>query len=300
MKKLYGSKTHLIGAMVSLCLLTACEDLPLNTTAGNTTVTAFEADPNRTVCDPLGGNGQPNSGGGLKASLEYIPNGNTSMYDTVDEFFRLTTHVPVDLYFNQLYVPTRSFDLGFVTQSGNVIQTNAGDTLYEFFGLKFDTLIRLGSLDTEGYYQFAVLSDDGAIMEMNLGNGFQSIVSNDYDHPTKMACASSAVFFGSRAARIPMKLSYYQGPRYHISLVVMWRKVDPLNIPAESQCGQQGNSMYWDYTQNPSVAKPAFLNLLDRGWKVLAPDNYVLPDNERNPCDDDDGNGGGGDGGLGV
>lgn len=284
--------------------MSACDELPLLTTAGNSTIGVFEAaDPTRTVCDPLGGSsGSGSIRSGLKASLSFIPNGSTSMYSDVESFFRRTTHVDADLYFNQLYVPTRAFDRGFVTQSGFTIQNQEGNTLYEFFGLNFESSIRLGSTDQPGLYQFAILSDDGSIMEIDEGNGFNTIVSNDADHPTRMGCATRAVDFSSRDVRMPMKLAYYQGPRYHIALTLLWRKVNPGQSLSDARCGQSGNGLFWDSTVDPSIAQDAFIELLSRGWKVLGPDNYVIPDNEHNPCQNPGGGNGGGndDGVIGV
>lgn len=68
--------------------------------------------------------------------------------------------------------------------------------------------------DPEGDYQIALLADDGAVLQASdTGAGFTTLIDNDGTHPTKMACASRTVHM-SRDSRIPIKLDYYQGPRY--------------------------------------------------------------------------------------
>jgi hypothetical protein len=65
----------------------------------------------------------------------------------------------------------------------------------------------------------------------------------------------------------------------------MWRKVDA-STGKDPLCGATGNEMYFDYNHN-STPQQAYKDLLARGWKPWAPDNYVLPtDDDHNPCYD--------------
>ena len=47
-----------------------------------------------------------------------------------------------------------------------------------------------------------------------------------------------------------------------------------------------GNSTFFDSTQTPSAPMPTYNAMLSRGWKVIAPANYLLPQATGgvNPC----------------
>jgi hypothetical protein len=108
------------------------------------------------------------------------------------------------------------------------------------------------------------------------------LIDNDGDHPTRMGCASRTVRF-HRNAMLPIEVQYYQGPRYHISNVLMWRKSSTAG--ADSSCGQLGNNLYFN-PDNNSDPQQAFKNLQARGWKVLKPDNFIVSRDQvdYNPC----------------
>src|SRR5690606_33560846 len=98
---------------------------------------------------------------------------------------------------------------------------------------------------------------------------------------TRFGCGQKVVM--TNDSLIHFNLKYYQGPRYHISLIPMWRKVSD-STSTETQCGQTGNEMYFDYNNN-SAPRQAYKNLLARGWKPWSFENYVLPtDDDHNPC----------------
>jgi hypothetical protein len=85
------------------------------------------------------------------------------------------------------------------------------------------------------------------------------------------------------STELVVKLNYYQGPRYHISLIPLWRKVDSNTAP-EIRCGQQGNSLFFDFNKN-SQPQAAYNELLRRGWKPIAAENWHLPGYALfNPC----------------
>ena len=201
----------------------------------------------------------------------------------------------IALYFNRIYIPTRPFDRGFTTVSGQQLQTPQGNTLFEYFAVRHEGRIQLANR-SEGLYQMAVLSDDGAMVSMDFGSGYQNIVSNDGDHPTRMGCATVPVALSS-ADKIPYILDYYQGPRYHISLILMWRPwpmsaADPTQPATVAEatdafCGVQGNSFYFDSTQDPPAPTANYNALLSRGWAPLDPENYLLPEESKpNPCNE--------------
>lgn len=66
------------------------------------------------------------------------------------------------LFLSSLNVPTRQFTEGFATDSGSPLTNQAGERLIEYFAMRLSTQIRLGGvIATPGWYQFALLSDDG-------------------------------------------------------------------------------------------------------------------------------------------
>ncbi len=201
------------------------------------------------------------------------------VFPSTRDYIEQGTHVSgLKLFFNRLHVPTRPFDRGFVTQGGQAIQTPQGDTLYEWFALSFKGRIRLGSEDQPGLYQMALLSDDGSILRMDRGDGEMDVlIDNDGDHPTRMACAQEALELGVGEA-IPFELDWHQGPRYHIALMVLWRPwpESPAAVN-DTECGRQGNDRYFNSRNDPPTPQPAYLSLLDRGWRPLEASNYLLP-----------------------
>lgn len=222
---------------------------------------------------------------GLRAKLFYLTD-DQPRYENVVDYILNGNSFENPIFFNQLYVPTRPFDRGFVTQNGAVLKTPSGTTLYEYFALRFSSMLKLGPNDGVGNYQLAILSDDGSLLSLQDQNGnWQNVVDNDGVHPTKMACATTPVSLNHQS-KIPLKLDYYQGPRFHISLVVMWRPwpTNPNDV-LDPLCGfAEENHTYFDYTQNPPTPQPAYLELLSRGWKPLEPENYLLEQGVVNPC----------------
>lgn len=227
------------------------------------------------VCNPFGDD-PSDSGHGLQARLAYLDD-SQPRYSSVIDYINYGNPVEANLFFNMLDIPTRPFDRGFVTYGGKTIMNQNGNTLYEYFSLHFESGLALDVGDPLGDYQLAVLSDDGAIIQVNdTMAGYRTIINNDGNHPTQFGCATTPVRMMGDAAPIPIKISYHQGPRYHIALTLMWRPwptEHPVNDP---ECGQLGNSRYFDSTQNPPTPQPAYNGLLARGWKVLKAKNYVL------------------------
>lgn len=287
----------ILTAVMGLCAMSlGCKDLTGQSVSfegtGADPDTQVEVEPGQqqrqgdVICDPfdddLAGVGGRQ---GVEASLHYLRRGEPT-YSSVSDYFVHGEPVnDVRLYFSQLNVPTRPFDRGFTTQAGDTIQTPEGDTLYEYFALKFKGNIQLSDSDRAGRYQLAILSDDGSILRMKPGQGWETVVNNDGQHPTRMGCATEPVVMNHGNA-VPFELDYYQGPRHHIALMLMWRPwpTDRGDVD-DPLCGEQGNSLYFDSTKDPSVPQSAYKDLLARGWRVLQPDNFVLPGQvSKNPC----------------
>ncbi len=241
-------------------------------------------DPDTFICNPFDASLIGDRTQGLMGSLYYTLPGETH-FNHATEYIQYAHPVSeVSLFFNQINVPTRPFDHGFVTRSGEVIKTPAGNTLYEYFGIHFQGNITLNNNDTEGLYQFALLADDGAVFSLQDSSGnWQTLIDNDGVHPTRMGCATTPVDM-KRGSYIPMDLKYYQGPRYHIAMVLMWR---PWNGSAhDPSCGTQGNSLFFNSQTDPSTPQPAYNALLTRGWQVVSPSHYRLQAPSQNPCNE--------------
>lgn len=263
------------------------------TESGSTVVTEPDAtppqspsaDPERTVCDPFKTNSPQARDRGLVGNLFYLTD-DQPRYNNLADFLNNAHVAEANIYLDRLFIPTRPFDRGFYTQAGSLVTNASGTTLYEYFGLHMESQLQLSPDEPAGYYQLATLADDGAVVKIPDGaGGWKTIVNNDGTHSTKMACATEAIYLDHNT-KIPVVIDYYQGPRYHISLVNMWRPwpdgvsntvVDPL-------CGQQGNSLFFDSTKDPVEPKQPFYELLARDWKVLENANYYFPDQTDNPC----------------
>ncbi len=279
-----------------LITLNGCLDAGSGSEAG-TDVVANPSDvlppfttPERTVCDPFNG-GASARNRGLVGNLVYLMD-DQPRYTSVHDYILNGAPIQSTLYFDKLFVPTRAFDLGFYTQDGTLITNQNNQPIYEYFGMRLESQLTLGANENPGWYELATLADDGAVISVKNSDGsLTKIVDNDGTHATKMGCASNAVYM-DRDTKLPVVIEYYQGPRYHISLVVMWRPLpegaDPTAPGADLQCNRAGNSMYFDSTKVPSVPTPTYYDLLTRGWKPLGNENYYFPEQASNPCASED------------
>jgi hypothetical protein len=264
-------------------------------TEGGTDVVGNPADvkpplttPARTVCDPFNA-GVSARDHGVTGTLVYLLD-SQPRYNHVADYVANGTPVQSTLYFDKLFIPTRMFDLGFYTQDGTLILNQNNQPLYEYFGLYMETQLMLGAGEAPGWYELAILSDDGATLHQKNADGSQTlIVDNDGDHPTRMGCATHSVYMDG-TTKLPVVLQYYQGPRYHISLVTMWRPMpaghDPTLPPDEIECGRNGNSRYFDPNTTGSPPTPTYYDMLTRGWKPLNNENYYFTQasTSSNPC----------------
>jgi hypothetical protein len=252
------------------------------------------------VCDPLGGNGAGtlSAQNGLLASLSYLPSGYVGEYSGVEDFMKIATPISANLYFSQLDVPTEMFTQGFAAGDGKLLTDPQGNPLIQFFALRFQSVLQLSASDDPGYYQFAILSDDGSILYLDQSgdaentneNKLSEFLSDDGDHPTTMSCASNAIYF-DKTTQLPMRFDYFQGPKYNIALVLLWRKVGDAASCGNSSsfydvaCGQSGNDTFFNPNVVPSAPTSLYEGMLQRGWKPLNSGNYVLPSSAgSNPC----------------
>ncbi len=264
------------------------------------------------ICDPFGGGTSGGSQNGLKASLNILKtkdelNMSQSQYDSLKTASVLNYFNPIysqvlsqNVFFSELNVTPRRWTDGFAGASGTPMSFN-GQVMNEWFGLEFDTNVQLDTIDEEGYYQIATLSDDGSLFSVNTtgsGNAYTVLVSNDNTHSPKLACAQKVIHL-SQGQKVPTRIHYFQGPREHIALVVLFRKVTPNGdlAPTDKECGKVGTNYFFTNPVNgPSTALAPYIDLTtarttpasaaspNGGWKVLSSNNYSLSNNEANPC----------------
>lgn len=243
-------------------------------------------DPNTYVCNPLGdGTGTDARDQGLKGELFYVPPGAPTYPIASDYIANAVKIEEIELFFNQLFIPTRPFDRGFVTQGGITLAAADGTTLYEYFAIRFQSQLKLAEGQAPGLYQLAILSDDGAVMTMD--SGALTVVDNDGWHSTRMGCATQPIQLNAGES-LPFELNYFQGPRYHIAMTLMWRPwpANPGDVN-DPLCGRAGNSFWFDSTQDPPAPTANYSTILSRGWQVVSPDNFKLPSTgETNPCNE--------------
>ena len=240
------------------------------------------------VCDPLGGGSpQPQSNAGLQAELYWINPLTQPHYTNVSDYITYGLKSDKTLFFSQLNVPTRMFSLGFPLEAGGSVSDDSNNKLIEYFALRFKTVLKLNPDQPEGLYEFAVLSDDGTIVKMRNENGdYVELVNNDGTHPSRFGCGSQYVDMKRDTEKL-LQIDYYQGPKYHISAIMMMRKVQTAangSIIRDSACGTSGNNLFFDPNNN-SAPQAAYNALLSRGWTPLNAKNYSLPVQALfNPC----------------
>lgn len=235
---------------------------------------------NKTVCDPFNNNSTQVMSQGVQGTLFYKTSAMPIM-SKVEDYINFTQKSDKTLFFADINVPTRPFSEGFSTQSTTVLADDTGAKLIEYFGIKFETTLQLGANDEEGDYELALLSDDGTRLKIKdpATDTWREIINSDGDHSTRMGCATETIRM-TRRTQIPLELIYYQGPRYHIANVLMWRKAAVAG--KDIQCGSAGNKYFFN-PDNASMPLQPYNDLLARGWKPVAPENYWL-NNTFNPC----------------
>jgi len=240
-----------------------------------------------TSCTGLGGN--PTGGPitdiynrGLRGKVTVPTVSNASSWNRLSSFLTPQNQVlDTTLFFGDLNVPTRAFSAGFPKLGGGLVQDAMGNTLNERFRIDFDGFVELAPGMADGDYEFALLADDG--VELKLGGASQTYLKDDSVFPTKMVCSDQRQAVSLHQGHtLPLKLAYFQGPRYHIALVMLWREY---RAQEDSACGNSGNDTWFDSSKTPSEPKSAYNALISRGWSVVPASAYRIPDDElMNPC----------------
>lgn len=245
------------------------------------------------ICSSLGSKQIVSERSGLKCELRYLNSNNkltTSQKNSLpsvkyfDDTLSYFTKVDEALYLNDVNIPTRLFTSGFAKPDGNLLKDNLGNTLIEYFALRMEGLLKLSASDEEGDYLLSTLSDDGTVVQIKENNIWKTIITNDGSHSTQMGCANSTVKL-TRNSEIPIRIFYNQGPRTEIANVLVWKKVD--NIISDNHlqfCGQSSSTDFWDPKNPSNYEGPWIRSLYNLGWSIVKPENFLIPNNEVNPC----------------
>jgi len=128
------------------------------------------------------------------------------------------------IYTNGLYIPPREFTEGFPGVTDR----------FEWFAIDYRGRFYVTA---PGRYRFALISDDGSKLYVD----GRVVINNDGHHPPLRKEGSVKLSGGAHDIRI----SYFQGPRYEIALVLgvrppgvrEWRvfNTDEFRVPASSQ-----------------------------------------------------------------
>lgn len=243
---------------------------------------------NKLVCNPFDVEPSPSMTRGLKAELFYLDS-TQPRYTAIADYVNNAHYSDQNLFFSNLYVPTRYFTSGFPTETGAMVKSDEGTDLIEYFGLRFHTTLKLAPEQEEGTYEFAIISDDGSIIRYKDEAGeWQTLVNNDGIHAPRLGCSPVTLNMTHNSA-VELQIDYYQGPRYAIAAVPLWRKVtDATLVNRDPACGRgagsDGNS-YWFARDNNSAPSANYTQLLTRGWAPIAGENYFVPATaEFNPC----------------
>ena len=243
------------------------------------------------ICDPLKEEGEEISlGYGLVGKLI---DGAPNKIEHFKELLQKGTPVEGLIYMSKLNIPTRKFDKGFPREDGTMVTNSAGAVLIENFGIEFQGSFDLLPEDGPGYYEIGVISDDGPVLEVESEGQMISIISGDHVTPSKFFCADKLVRMEA-GKPVPLRLRYFQGPRYHIALIMLWRKVAELegasgalvknqlkNPLKETRCGIAGNKFFFD-PDSSSHPQMDYLDLFDATkrvvpWKIVQHKNLRLP-----------------------
>ncbi len=239
-----------------------------------------------TVCAPFDPGNPGNDQTGLAGKIKYLLD-NQSRVTQVDALLMSGHDAGVQLILNQLDVPTVRFTQGFTDPATNLpLRRSTGELLHEWFAIDVRSEMILSDSEAEGFYQLALISDDGAILDVDGSSTSPgtTLIDNDGTHATQMGCSTKAVRM-SRATTRPIRLKYYQGPREHISLTLIWRKVAAENSSKDVLCGKSGNDYFWNSNTVPSTPTAKMAELTARGWKIPKAKNFILPPDVRsNPC----------------
>lgn len=190
--------------------------------------------------------------------------------------------------------PAVNFSSGFQNSDGSYLKDKNGRILIEAFALDLRGSLRLLRGQSAGFYEFAVISDDGSILEFDADKDgdYEYELNNDGYHSPKMKCHSQVVYLNGQS-EIPMRFRFYQGPRETIAATLVMRRLnDPSQAGQDPDCGftdgqshavAGANTRWFGASSNsagyvPNYTTSIFASLLSRGWFVPSDEMFLLPE----------------------
>lgn len=126
-------------------------------------------------------------------------------------------------------VEPQSWTTGFQQANGQMVKDNKGNDLFEWFSLDLYGFISL----PVGSYEFAMVSDDGMLVEMN-----DTVVLNDDGlHSPRWKCSSDSLSFQQDEKKL-IHIQYFQGPRTQVAMKLMYRPAT-----GSTSCDKDGDWM---------------------------------------------------------
>ena len=175
------------------------------------------------ICDPLAENSGRDDGSsciagqGLRGKIYYFDDTTPDLGSKkLDDYFKYGHKIDATIAFSKVDIAPRRFDEGFPTGGGDFVKKGNGDKLFEWFAMDLIGAVKLAG--SSGDYQFALVSDDGAILEVE----GQKVIDQDGTRAVTWGCSSAPIQFQDGVAK-KMRLQYFQGPRFEIALRLLWR-----------------------------------------------------------------------------
>ncbi|XGC80229.1 hypothetical protein ACES2L_12935 [Bdellovibrio bacteriovorus] len=243
----------------------------------------FPPDAEESVCNPLSSVPASSPENGLLGKL-ILRTPEMAKVNSVLDYHSKGQRLDKDLYFADINVPTRSFTEGFSTMDGQTLVNASGDKLIEHFAIEYTSSLKLTADDKEGAYELASLSDDGTRVFVQENGVWNEIINNDGTHPTRLGCSSRLISL-NKGQELPIKVLYYQGPRYHVANVLMWRHVEkPKNYKGwrHGLCGMTSNTFFAKDKNGKKIG--GMMALEKMGYTAISSKNYLMPEKKQNPC----------------
>ena len=144
----------------------------------------------------------------------------------LQDYFDLGYLVKNPVLMTQINISPRSWQAGFTSGAGEIVENDNQEKLFDFFSLKIQGFIEL----TEGEYQFAILSDDG----MRILIDDQVVVVDDGIHAPRWKCGAATGLSFKAGEKRKIQVEYFQGPRVEIAMQLFKRPISKSNLPCSA------------------------------------------------------------------
>ncbi len=266
--------------------------------AGNSATVTKSGAKSQPVCNPFGGDEPLPSDNGLVAYMAYlngsIPNPLTLGAFWLDdvtaanapEIVRPRNDGRVDIFTSKLDWPNQKFDRGFTPVNGGapIVIPGTSTVLTENFSMHFRTRLILANKPAGNYY-LAAIADDGVVVKAKINGQWKIINMSNTVHAETMICPDKNSYINLQASSdIPLQVTYFQGPRMHIALQLVWKKLSStsnLTNPVDALCGQ---GSFYNSDTVPSTPLANWNTLKSRGWEVVPAANFKLPQDIIDRC----------------